>query len=127
MNNEYAVRYPNGFHGRSKCLYAIWEGEHLDYISARKKIYCGEYARLAPLTESFQNLKALLESGQNLQLVEVDGPDPTLNYSPYDSISPENPGMLMTRETVALLIQDEKKPFGHGFVIAALLLGIPLQ
>lgn len=120
--NPFAVRYPNGFHGRKKCLFSIWEGERLDYIAARKRIYCGEYARLAPATEAFQTLHDMVQRGQSLQIVEVDGPDPSLKYPPYDQISRENPSMLMTEETCRLLINDERKPFGHGFVIAALLL-----
>lgn len=123
MNNGYAVRYPNGFHGRHNCLFSLTESnERLDYIQARKRIYCGEYARLAPLTPHFKQLKTMLENGQNLQIVEVDGPDPALSYPPYDQISPASPGLVMTEATVRLLVNDPHKPFGHGFVIAALLL-----
>lgn len=127
-HNPYAVRYPNGYYGRHKCVCSIWprdpKGPHerLGYIEARKKIYCAEYARLAPKTEAFQNLKALLTQGVNLLLVEVDGPDPTLTYPPYDEISADSPGLLITEKTIRLLIEDERKPFGHGFVIAALLM-----
>jgi hypothetical protein len=127
FRNAYAVRYPNGFNGRHKCLYCYWKGERLDYIAARKLIYCGEYARLAPRTAAFQHLRQLLADGVNLQLIEVDGPDPTLTYPPYDQISRAAPGMLMTEETVRLLLNDARKPFGHGFVIAALLLGIKME
>jgi hypothetical protein len=129
MSNAYAVRYPNGFKGRKDCVCSIWPGnaddqdERLTYIEARKRIYCGEYARLAPPTASFKRLRALLEQGVNLQIVEVDGPDPSLTFAPYDQISTANPGLLMTEQTIRLLINDARKPFGHGFVIAALLLG----
>lgn len=125
MNNPLAVRYPNGYYGRTACIGAIWPGEsgRLDYIQARKKIYCAEYARLAPRTPAFKALRALLEKGENLQIVEVDGPDPTLKYPPYDQISPAEPGMLMNETNIRLLVNDTNKPFGHGFVIAALLLG----
>lgn len=123
MRNAYAVRYPNGFQGRHKCLYSFWEGEKLDYVAARKKIYCGEYARLAPPTKAFKELySALHERGENLLLIEVDGPDPTLTYPPYDQISTANPCMIMNEKNIRLLVNDEKKPFGHGFVLAALLL-----
>lgn len=125
MDNSLAVRYPNGYHGRTKCIGAIWPGEpgRLDYIQSRKKIYCAEYARLAPKTAAFKTLLNLLEKGENLQLVEVDGPDPTLKYAPYDQISPADSGMLMNEANIRLLVEDVRKPFGHGFVIAALLLG----
>ena len=121
-SNKYAVRYPNGYQGRHKCAFSIWNGDRLDYIEARKRIYCGEYIRLAPKTASFQEIKSYVEAGRSIQIVEVDGPDPTLTYPPYDKISKEEPGMLMDEETIRLLINDPKKPFGHGFVIAALLL-----
>lgn len=129
MDNLYAVRYPNGFKGRKKCLFAIWPGNNdgddarLSYLEARKKIYCGEYARLAPPTESFKKLKALLANGENIQIIEVDGPDPALNYPPYDQISVNNPGMTMNEKNIKILVNDERKPFGHGFCISALLLG----
>lgn len=80
-NNPYAVRYPNGFHGRKSCICSLWPDDSLEswarlgYIEARKKIYCGEYIRLAPRTEAFKKLRALLMQGVNLQLVEVDGPE----------------------------------------------------
>ncbi len=120
--NAFAVRYPNGFHGRNKCVCAIWNDMRLDYVEARKQIYCADYARLAPPTRSFRELKALLEQGTSLQIIEVDGPDPTLTHPPYDQISADHPGMLMSEETVRLLVNDTRKPFGHGFTIAALLL-----
>lgn len=127
MANEFAVRYPNGFHGRTKCVSCLWrvDGklEWLDYISARKHVYCGEYIRLAPHTKHFSELKKLLESGVNLQIVEVDGPDPNLDFGPYAKLSKDNPGLEIDEGVIRQLIDDPRKPFGHGYVIAALLLG----
>lgn len=130
MNNKYAVRYPNGFNGRHKCLCSLWPSaqnpdvyESLGYVEARKKIYCSEYIRLAPHTKHFKKLQALLNSGVNLQIVEVDGPDCALDFPPYDRISHCNPGLDINEETIRMLINDSRKPFGHGYVIAALLLG----
>lgn len=122
MNNQYAVRYPNGLKHRGECLYSYWEDEKLDYITARKRIYCGEYARLAPKVEDFKKLKKLLNSGTNLQIIEVDGPDPNLNYPPYNQINKDNPGLTINEENIKLLLNDPNKPFGHGYTIAALLL-----
>lgn len=120
----YAVRYPNGFHGRKKCLYALEDenGPHLSYLDARKAIYCRIYREEAHKTKEFKDLYERLQGGENLQIVEVDGPDPHLSFPPYDRISGENPGLLMDEETIKLLLGDDRKPFGHGFVIAALLL-----
>lgn len=127
QRNRYAVRYPVGFHERASCVASLWmvDGQlrWLDYIAARKHIYCGEYARLAPHTPHFKILSNLLDAGENLLIVEVDGPDPNLTYGPYANISPESPCMQMDEATCRFLVDDERKPFGHGFVIAALLLG----
>lgn len=130
MNNRYAVRYPAGFHGRHKCLFSIAPGavpdggfQRLNYIQARKRIYCGEYARLAPREAHFLRLQAMLNSGQNIQICEVDGPDVTLSHPPYDRISATDPGLDIDESAIRLLVNDPIRPFGHGFVIAALLLG----
>jgi hypothetical protein len=127
MRNQYAVRYPNGFEGRRKCICSIHivgdQTFRLSYIEARKQIYCAEYVRLAPRTDAFKQLKSLLNQGSSLQIIEVDGPDPSLTFPPYDQISKEKPGLLITEETIRMLVNDERKPFGHGYVIAALLLG----
>lgn len=135
MNNKYAVRYPNGYNGRHKCVCSIivpdgesdpvpYKPARLDYIEARKRIYCAEYARLAPHTTQFKELKFLLECGVNLQLLEVDGPDPELTFPPYDRISKDDPGLLIEgEEIIKMLLNDSRKPFGHGYTIAALLLG----
>lgn len=121
--NEYAVRYPNGYRGRANCLYSFWDNEKLSYVESRKKVYCKLYRDLAPENEDFKKLKTLLENGTNLLIVEVDGPSPSENYGPYKKISMESPGMEMTEETVRFLIKDTQHPFGHGFVIASLLMG----
>lgn len=110
--NARAIRYPNGFSGRHKCICSLWpnaEGvyQRLSYLEARKRIYCAEYARLAPPTLAFQQLQGMLHKGTNLQLIEVDGPETST---------------LMDEQTVRKLVDDPSKPFGHGYVIAALLL-----
>jgi hypothetical protein len=127
MDNAYAVRYPAGFKARRGAVASLWivDGQlrWLDYIAARKHIYCGEYIRLAQSTPHFHKLRELLASGANLQIVEVDGPDPTLSDGPYASISVDSPGLLMDDATCKFLLNDPRRAFGHGFVIAALLLG----
>lgn len=138
MRNPKAVRYPNGYHGRSQVEFSLWpkpgapcpcpdqryDIEHydrLDYIEARKRIYCQLYADLAPATDHYQKLMTLLASGENLLICEVDGPDPTLEFAPYDQISIDKPGLLINEDNIRLLINDPRKPFGHGYAIAALL------
>lgn len=131
MKAEYAVRYPNGFNGRHKCRFALWDTdlgadpaiesgnlERLSYLDARRKIYCGLYSKLAPLNSEFKKLLAMLDAGKNLLISEVDGPQidtvhTVTKLHPYLDIDDEN--------TIRLLLNDERRPFGHGYVIAALL------
>lgn len=136
MNNKYAVRYPAGYYNRANCICSLWPSDpseqplitieklydRLDYIEARKKIYIGEYVRLHKNVEDFAILKERLDSGENLQIVEVDGPDPTLDYFPYDLIDVNNPGLIINKKVIQSLVNDKRKPFGHGYVIASLLL-----
>ena len=44
----------------------------LDYVSARKKVYIPEYAKLIVNTPSFQWLKSLVDSGEKFALVDFD-------------------------------------------------------
>jgi len=127
MNNTYAVRYPNGYRGKAKCLFSLYEFAPscyvpLNYIESRKMLYCAEYTRLAPLTDTFQKMKQLLERGDVI-IHEVDGPDPSLDYFPFDSLTEENPALEIDEKVIRTLIEDTRRPFGHGYVIGALLLG----
>ena len=108
-NNPYAVRYPNGYYGRHKCLGALWQTNGvwklLPYIPARKKIYCSVYASLVQQTTAYKMLKELHDQGVNLQLCEMD----------------VRPG-LITREVLQTELHNPNQPFGHGYVLAACLL-----
>lgn len=110
-NNKYAVRYPNGYHGRHRCLCALWNDNGtwvtLPYVAARKKIYCKVYAALVQATEAYQMLKALHDQGQGLQICEMD----------------VRPG-LITEEVLRRELNNDKQPFGHGYVLATCLLGL---
>ena len=125
MNNFYPVRWPNGFHGAKKCLCAIvtekWLQDpentdpcepgpfvRLDYIEARKKIYCAEYARLTQDHPEFLKLKGMLRSGKSLLITEVDGPEP---------------GVILSETLVRFHLEDKSRPFGDGMVIGSLLVG----
>ena len=142
MNNQFAVRYPAGFWYRTKCICSIvtddWikdrsidpskrsESFHrLTYLEARKTIYCGEYARLCRSHPEFLKLKSMLCNGENLLILEVDGPPLDQNQCgfPYNLVGPTSPGLLLTETIIATLIDDARFPFGHGYTIGALLLG----
>lgn len=140
--NPYAVRYPNGFFGRTKCLYSLWPaskttlGEEtditdadgvvyrkLDYIQARKAIYCGEYARLISNNACFKKIKEMMKKGQTIQIVEVDGPKVEWYKKSPISSAINGQSLAISKSVIEHLINDETHPFGHGYTIAALLLG----
>ncbi len=138
----YPVRYPNGFHDRHDCLFALWPAqdqkstgdkfikgpngtvyEKLLYIEARKKIYCQLYITACKEHPEFLKLKAMVDTGKKFQIVEVDGPNLAwYRQSPIKS-SIIGEGLIITESVIKYLINDPAHPFGHGYVIAALLLG----
>lgn len=101
-NSEYAHRYPMG--KGSIPEYSFWNGEHLDYIEARKKIYIPLYSECARKTDAFQKLKRLNDDGIDLVLWDFDGRN--------------------TKESMDEIINNPYKKCGHGFVIKMMLLGM---
>ena len=77
------VRFPVGmsFKARSSCQYSlatkkdgtIDPNKKLDCVAARKKIYVKEYCSNVKRHSQFKILKELLESGNNIIIIEVDG------------------------------------------------------
>ena len=126
--NQYPVRYPNGFHGRHDVLCSVWNMAAdrdcepnqidqsnnmldlppgwvtLDYISARKLIYCRLYQRAVMITPAFQTLQRWLDAGISLQICETDVRPGIVNWD------------VLKQE-----INNPAAPFGHGYVLAACL------
>lgn len=101
-NNPKAVRYPMG--KGKKPLYTWWDGEKLDYPTARKKVYIPLYANAVMKSEAFSILKSMYDRGEDLLLRDFDG---------YDYVAE---GMTI-REVMA----DTSRKMGHAFVLAMLL------
>lgn len=113
FNNSNPVRRPNSsvkVGGLPLCH--LFEGEVLDYISARKKIYLPFYQFLVRQKPAYQQLLNLVRSGKNIMLVEPDGP----NVRTY----PE--GRVMNFELLEQLINDPSQIYGHGYALALTLL-----
>ncbi len=129
-NNSYPVRYPVGFNWRHKCLYAISDEDltkKLDYIDARKQIYMPLYISMAKQTKMFGELKNRMKSGENLLIIEVDGPhQESLQYymEKYgvDNQFIQNGTMLATNQNLDIMLNDDKHPFGHGFCLCHALI-----
>lgn len=131
MKNKYAIRYPAGFKNKSTCEYAILDkdsDEKLDYIDARKKIYIPMYCDLVKADPTyFPELKTRLDNGENLLIIEPDGPhQESLDYyktkwSVLDDFI-EDSTVLVTDQNMTILAHDVKHPFGHGYCLAMALL-----
>ncbi len=107
-SDNWAHRFPMG--KGAKPLYSFWDGEKLDYISARKKIYIPLYSQLITKTKAFEKLVEIKESmdkiGADLYLTDYDAYNHRkLNWT-WDQV-----------------INCESKKMGHAFVLAMLLDG----
>lgn len=103
-NDIKAHRYPMG--KGIKPLFSYWDGEHLTYVEARKKIYIPLYAQAVKKTYAFGKLKKMHEENQNLYLWDFDGYDHKALNLTYDEV-----------------INNPERKMGHAFVIAMLLEG----
>lgn len=141
MMFEAPLRWPVGRKFAKTCLYAIPpnpEGEdpyrgdpkiQLDYISARKQIYLKYYADLVSEHPDFLELKERLQNGEKLLIIEVDGPHQESleyyqnTYGVEETFIRRNT-MRATFRNLSIMLNDPLHPFGHGYCLAAALLGI---
>ena len=98
-----AHRYPMG--KGAIPLFSYWNGERLNYIQARKKIYIPEYAKNVIHTDSFKRLSKLYQQ-KNIIL---------LDYDAYDN---EALGM-----TLVDVVNNPHRKMGHAFVLMMILTG----
>lgn len=132
MNNKYYIRYPVGFSYRHNVKYTLWQNEKgeyekLDYIQSRKRIYVKEYTRLVRQQPKFNELQDRLKSGENLLIIEVDGPceEHMDYYKQKYGVSDDfivNNTMLVTEDNMKIMLNDPLKPYGHGYCLAMALL-----
>ncbi|CAH6419934.1 Hypothetical protein HVR_LOCUS996 [uncultured virus] len=129
-NNKEPVRNPVGWSHLKNCLFALEKDEplsesnpKLDYIESRKRIYLPIYMRAVVKEPSFWELRNRRLNGENLLIIEVDGPhQESLNYykDKYnvgdDFI--EKDSVEATESNLAILLNDPKHPFGHGYCLA---------
>uniref|UniRef100_A0A6C0EK58 Uncharacterized protein n=1 Tax=viral metagenome TaxID=1070528 RepID=A0A6C0EK58_9ZZZZ len=135
MNASDPIRYPVGFRHRTHvrtALHKIGENEYLelDYIDARKEIYLPLYLNAVKKEAKFARLKRMLKEGQNLLIIEVDGPhqESMFYYQQKYGVNDDfivNDTMLASEENLHIMLNDDKHPFGHGYCLAwALLLDL---
>lgn len=132
FESKYPIRYPVGFNHRHKCLFAVKEGDpdsRLNYIEARKQIYVPKYMELVRHQDKFLELKNRLNNGENLLIIEVDGPhQESLGYYQEEyNVKDDfivNDTILATELNISIMLNDEKHPFGHGYCLAMALLNM---
>ena len=98
-------------------------GVHLKTVASRKRIYVPDYLAMIQASELAQqaltDIRARLAKGEHVVVVDFDGPRDPVDKAP-----------VCREVTVDLLrekIEDERHPFGHGFVVAAAVLEIPAE
>lgn len=110
-------RYP-GSKGK-KVLYSEFEGEKMDYITSRKKVYVPHYFEYMKQTEMATYWKQELENeNHNLCILDFDGP--RTEVGDVDCVE-------VTLDLLKEKINDSQFPFGHGYVVAGYLLGFEPQ
>lgn len=132
--NKEPVRAPVGWKSLKKCLFALEKDEpisdtnpKLDYITSRKRIYLPIYMREVIKEAKFQDIKNRWLNGENLLIIEVDGPH--AESLPYykekykvDDNFIVNDSMPATEPNLSVMLNDDKHPFGHGYCLAWTLL-----
>ena len=101
-----AHRYPMGKGAVPE--YSYWDGQHLDYVQARKVIYAPLYAEAVRGTVEWVHL---------LQKFQYGGYD-TIVLRDYDAYDHAAIGMSLTD-----VLNCPKRKMGHAFVLAMLLTG----
>ncbi|AYV78797.1 MAG: hypothetical protein Edafosvirus34_7 [Edafosvirus sp.] len=133
MKNKYPIRYPAGFNGKNKGMCALKENDDgtydiLDYIESRKQLYAATYCPLVESLPKFKDLKKRLKKGENLLIIEVDGPHQEsldyykIKYNVGNNFI-ENNTILINKENIQIMLCDDKHSFGHGYCLASSLLG----
>ena len=106
--NKYKYLTPS-----SSCYY--YPEIKMDYLTSRKLVYCPIYELLVKETNFFKKLLEKVEKEkQNVLILDFDGP------------KDENP-LVVNLAMLKNKINDETSPFGHGYVVAALLAGFNSQ
>lgn len=136
MACPHPVRYPVGYHHRHKCMGLILDDADSDpsapfppllgYIESRRQLYLPMYQRAVIHHPAFVELSERLDKGENLLIIEVDGPHQESlahyqeTYGVGDDFIAKNNTMEATEESLRIMLQDALHPFGHGYVFASM-------
>ena len=113
------VRRPNG---KAIPLYAYFNGEKLDIIEARKKIYIPYLKQLYRKNPVYQQLLEKVKSGKNIIIVEPDGPLLDLYPDGLEVNLTILNDLIEKTNYDDLGVKNKYRPYGHGYVLAMCLL-----
>lgn len=99
---ERGIRYPVG--KGVKPAFAWWDGEKLDYVNSRKKIYVPCYGNTVKKTEAFKKLCDIYKQNGRITLWDFDS---------YDR--------RKAGRTLDYILNDSTRPMGHAFVLEMLM------
>jgi hypothetical protein len=54
---------------------------------------------------------------ENIQIIEVDGPDLALDYFPYNLISMSDPGLVINKQVIKALITILENPLDMAILL----------
>jgi len=89
-----------------KPLYSYWNGEKLDYVTARRRIYVPIYAAAVAKSEAYKLLEETYKDFGEVTLWDFDG---------YDHLRMKHP--------LSQVLVDQNRKMGHAFVLAMMLEG----
>lgn len=125
LSHNLPVRRPNG---KIAPLYAWWKGQKLGIVEARKQIYIPYLQQLYRAHRVYQQLLTEVRNGQNIILLEPDGP----HFSLYPDGMTVDLQLLYRLQDVTQMRdfpdgERHENPgkycaYGHGLVIALTLL-----
>ncbi len=131
MNAEYAVRYPVGSGTwRKKCICILTDdGRRLGLADGRKEVYLKTFAELAKKTARFDELRKRYYAGENLLIIEVDGPhgESLEYYQEKYGVNEDfivDDTILVNIKNMDIMVSDAAHSFGHGYCLAIALMGI---
>ena len=88
----------------------------MNYVESRKKVYVPDYYKMVMNKYEAEHLQLLQQhSSRPIVVYDFDGPRNLKGEPICEKVTVE-----MLRER----INDASKPFGHGFVVAAMVAGI---
>ena len=93
--------------------------DRLELSAGRLRVYYATYARLARADPFYAELRGRLASGENLQIVEVDGPPLGVTIAPFDQVL--NGSIHVDRHVAGAWLKGPYS-FGHGICLAVALL-----